>query len=80
MTWTGRFTKDTDRPTNSNVGTAHADWDEGAEVLYTYSQRVEGVADKAEFKTNAIAAKDKYLADEARNTTLGTALTNYLNQ
>jgi hypothetical protein len=78
--WVGRFQKDTTRPTDSNIGTAYADWEVEGEVIYTYSQRVDGVGDKNEFKAAAIAGRDKYLADEARNVTLGNQLTTFLNQ
>lgn len=81
MPWIGSFIKDEKRPTDSNIGIAKAEWEavQGEGVIYTYTQAVNGVDDKAEFKANAEAGRDKYLADIARNATLSTALTNFLN-
>jgi len=76
MAWIGRFQKDADK---DDVGMAHADWEDAGTVLFTYSQRLNGVDDAAEFKTNAIAARNKANADAARNEQLSTSLTNFLN-
>jgi len=77
--WTGRFEKFTQRPANSVIGTAYADWVVADEVVYTYSQAVDGVADKADFKAKAIAGRDEFLARQTKNVSLGEALTTYLN-
>ena len=80
MAWVGTFIKDADRPTNSNVGLATAEWYDGEDLICSFSERVEGVADKTGFKANAVAYRDKFIADAARDTTIETALTTYLNQ
>ena len=80
MPWVGRFQKDKNRDTASNIGTAYADWYVDTELICTYSQRVDGVNDKTEFKANAEAYRDKFIADKAKNEQLESALTTYLNQ
>ena len=47
---------------------------------FKYSQRVQGVNDKTAFKANAAASLAAYIAQEARNTQLSTALQNFMNQ
>ena len=79
MTWTGRFQKDNTRPSNSTIGIAHADWYEADVLICTYSQRVDGVGDKIAFKANAIAYKDKFIADATKNDNISSALTTFLN-
>ena len=76
--WTsGTFNKDSDK---DDVGQASISWEVDGDVVYTYTQRVNGIQDKGIFKTNAITAKNKFLVDKARNEFLGNALTNYMNQ
>jgi len=81
MPWIGRFKQDHDRP-GENIGIAFADWTEteGGTVMFTYPQRVDGVGNKEEFRTNATAAKTAWELRETKNNTLGTQLTNFLNQ
>jgi hypothetical protein len=76
--WTsGTFNKDIDK---DDVGQASISWEVDGTVVYTYTERVNGVQDKNIFKQNAIESKDKFLLDKARNELLGNTLTNYMNQ
>ena len=80
MAWVGKFQKDEKRPTASNVGLATAEWWDNDVLICSYSEPVDGVQDKDAFKANAIAYRDKYIADKAKDETIETALTNFLNQ
>ncbi len=80
MPWIGRFQKDTDRPTSSKIGVGSADWYDAEVLICTYSRRIDGQSDAAGFKQDAIAYRDKFILDEAKNVELSGNLTTFLNQ
>lgn len=77
MAWTCTVIEDIDK---DNIGQATAVWDQGGADEFTYSIRsgFTGAA-AAQFKADAIAAKDAYLANKAGNATKSTTLTTYMN-
>ena len=79
MSWiNGRVTE---RKQGDSIGLVSADWEVDAEVIYTYSEIIDTskTAQKNQFKINANNAKDAYLARQAKEDTLGTQITNFLN-
>lgn len=78
MAWLNAIVNE--REGNSKVGNVSVDWhDEGGEYICTYKALI-AVADKAIFKANAIAFKDKFIARQSKQDNTGAAILTFMNK
>jgi len=77
MTW--KNAKMQEREQDDGIGTLSIDWhDDSDQFVCTYTELIKA-SNKAKFKTNANAFKDKFIAKQAKKSNVEAQILTYMN-
>ena len=79
MAWVNGSFKEDEQ--DNSKGWVSVDWDEAGTVVFTYRQHIDTTNNgiKTQFKTNANAAKNTFLAKQAKEANIGNIITTFMN-